>query len=587
MPVRARAILFATSLFAAALFAALPAPTRAAGPKVAIIVGPTAISEQYYVPWADNVAATAQAAGATVVKSYCASATAANVLAAVQGASIVVYFGHGNGFPNPYSSTLDPASTNGWGLARGTTGCTDSNLRYYGESWIAANARPATGFTMIYSNACYAPGAGENEIGSPTNEATAKSRVGYYSRGVLGMGAGAYFASDLWRGSARLVDLVLRNPTMSYGDIFRAGNGFQATALRTFTHPNVSGAEVWLHRSADYGGTMSYWYAYAGNPGQTPSGAASGTPPPPLVTADVTRLAGADRFATSAIVSGATFAPNVAVAYVATGANFPDALAGGAAATRAGGPVLLLTRDAIPASVGAELSRLKPQRIVVLGGPGVVSDGVVGQLDAYTAGTVTRQAGADRYATAAAISQASFAGGAAVAYIATGPNFPDALTGGPAAGVTGGPILLVSPSSIPGATAAELNRLRPGRIVILGGTAVVTDGVAGQLAAYTAGGVSRLAGADRYLTANAISAGSFASAGTVYVVTGRDFPDALAAAPAAGKARGPLLLVPGSSLPASVAGELDRLNPSRVIVVGTDAAVSESVLSQIRSVLGG
>lgn len=297
----------------------------------------------------------------------------------------------------------------------------------------------------------------------------------------------------------------------------------------------------------------------------------------------LSRLAGGDRYATSAVVSGATFARGVAVAYVATGTAFPDALAGGAAAGRAGGPVLLVSPGAIPSLIAAELSRLAPQRIVVLGGPAAVSDTVVARLDAYTAGTVTRQAGADRYATAAAISQAGFAPGAPVAYIATGPNFPDALAGGPAAARNGGPILLVTSGAIPAVTAAELSRLRPGRIVILGGTAVVSDSVAARLAAYTGGGVSRLAGADRYLTATAISAGTFGRAATVYVVTGADFPDALAAAPAAGTARGPLLLVPGSSLPAVVAAELLRLDPSQVVIVGSNTVVTDAVRDQIRA----
>jgi putative cell wall-binding protein len=72
----------------------------------------------------------------------------------------------------------------------------------------------------------------------------------------------------------------------------------------------------------------------------------------------------------------------VAVAYVATGTNFPDALAGAAVAGNLGGPLLLVTRDTIPAATAAELSRLKPARIVVLGAAGVVSDAVQNALSA-------------------------------------------------------------------------------------------------------------------------------------------------------------------------------------------------------------
>src|SRR6185437_12516851 len=158
----------------------------------------------------------------------------------------------------------------------------------------------------------------------------------------------------------------------------------------------------------------------------------------------VTRLGGDDRYATAAAISAASFKPGVPVAYVATGANFPDALAGAPVAGAVGGPILLVASDAIPAATATELARLKPASIVILGSSGVVSDTVASALGAYTAGTVTRLGGDDRYATAAAISAASFKPGVAVAYVATGANFPDALAGAPVAGAAGGPILLVA-----------------------------------------------------------------------------------------------------------------------------------------------
>jgi subtilisin family serine protease len=102
-------------------------------------------------------------------------------------------------------------------------------------------------------------------------------------------------------------------------------------------------------------------------------------------------------------------------------------------------------------------------------------------------GGVERLAGADRFATAAEISAAGFGSGVDVAYVATGLDFPDALAGGPLTAVDGGPILLVGQDVIPSATSRELNRLKPGRIVILGGTGVVSVGIETQLAGYVTG----------------------------------------------------------------------------------------------------
>ncbi|HWP61998.1 MAG TPA: S8 family serine peptidase [Candidatus Binatia bacterium] len=99
----------------------------------------------------------------------------------------------------------------------------------------------------------------------------------------------------------------------------------------------------------------------------------------------LSRSAGPDRYATAAAISAATFGPGVPVAYVATGLNFPDALAAAAAAGFRGGPVLLVTRDAIPAPTATELGRLRPERIVVVGSTGVVGNGVAAALAEYLA----------------------------------------------------------------------------------------------------------------------------------------------------------------------------------------------------------
>ena len=297
------------------------------------------------------------------------------------------------------------------------------------------------------------------------------------------------------------------------------------------------------------------------------------------------RFAGADRYATAARVSSASFASGVPIAYVATGSDFPDALAAGPAAARSGGPVLLTQGSSVPAATATELARLKPGRIVVLGGSAVVSDAVVAQLRAYaTSGVATRIAGADRYATAARTSAATFTAGVPVAYVATGASFPDALAGGVAAGRQGGPVLLVSGTSIPFATATELARLKPGRVVVLGGTAVISDAVSTNLRPYaTSGNVTRLSGADRYSTAIAISRATTGNDAprTVYVATGTTFADGLSGTPPAARANGPLLTLPKGSLTALVAAELLRLNPPRIIILGGTSSISNTLAAEI------
>jgi len=199
-----------------------------------------------------------------------------------------------------------------------------------------------------------------------------------------------------------------------------------------------------------------------------------------------TRQSGSDRYSTAAAISAKHFDAGAAVAFVATGEDFPDALTGGPAAAALGGPILLTQKTKLPSATISELKRLKPKRIVVVGGTGVVSEAVEKALASYTAGEVSRLAGADRYSTGGAISRAAFKPGVPVAYIATGLNFPDALAGGAAGAFKDGPVLLVAGGTIPKATAAELTRLKPRSIIVLGGMAVVPKTVETALGAYLA-----------------------------------------------------------------------------------------------------
>jgi putative cell wall-binding protein len=169
-----------------------------------------------------------------------------------------------------------------------------------------------------------------------------------------------------------------------------------------------------------------------------------------------------------------------------------------------------------------------------------------------------------------------------VAYVATGRNFPDALSGVPAAELNGGPLLLVTESRISAETQAALRYLQPKKIIILGSAGVVGSGVATALDAFTTGPVLRQAGPDRYATASEISKGTFSASETIFVATGRNFPDALGGGTAAAAFDGPLLLVPGTSVPAPVATEIKRLAPARVFVLGTAPVVSDDVVTTIR-----
>jgi hypothetical protein len=298
---------------------------------------------------------------------------------------------------------------------------------------------------------------------------------------------------------------------------------------------------------------------------------------PGLSIANAVRIAGGDRYATGAAVSAASFAAPVPIAFIATGHDFPDALAAGPAAARLGGPVLLVGQAGLSEAVAAELLRLQPASIVVLGGPSVVGDDVAAALAAFSP-NVSRIAGPDRYATAAAVSAASFAAPVPIAFVATGLNFPDALVGAAAGARLGGPVLLVPGDGLPEVVAAELVRLAPARIRILGGPGVVTDATLEALRAFSPD-VERIAGPTRYATAAAVSAATYdPGAPGLDLATGANFPDALSAGPRGG----PLLLVPPfGALAPEVAAEVVRLAAGRLVGLGGPGALPDSAIAGV------
>ena len=299
---------------------------------------------------------------------------------------------------------------------------------------------------------------------------------------------------------------------------------------------------------------------------------------PPQV--EVIRWSGPTREDTAAAVSRATFAAGVDIVYMARADEFADALTGGVAAALGGGPLLLTITDRLPEETVRELERLQPAEIVVLGGRNAVSAQVEEQLAAFTEGEVIRLDGEDRYATAAAVSERQFPDGADSCYLATGRSFADALAGGPSAAQDEVPLLLTASDELPTATRQEIVRLGVRNVIVLGGDAAVGDAVVEDLESYVEDSVTRIYGSDRYGTAAQI-ADATSTADTVFVVTGTDYPDGLAASPAAVSNDAPVLLTSATGIPAATDGQLRRLAPARVVIVGGDAVVSEETVRRL------
>ncbi len=285
----------------------------------------------------------------------------------------------------------------------------------------------------------------------------------------------------------------------------------------------------------------------------------------------IDRISGLDRYAVAAGVSRSFATPGGTV-FVASGEVFPDALAGGPAAARSSSPLLLVTAGSVPPATAAELDRLAPAQIVVLGGPGTVSDAVVTGLQDRA--PTTRISGADRYAVAAAVAQ-RFPSASTEVVVASGEVFSDALPAGAAAAHLGGPLLLARASQLPAATEAELQRLAPATVHVVGGPATIGDAVLARIQTVTGATVVRHGGADRYAVAAGLAGALWPDGfATAFYAGGTVFADGLAATPAAAAASAPLLLSSEDCMPDATAALAAAKTPSRERFVGGPASLS-------------
>lgn len=290
----------------------------------------------------------------------------------------------------------------------------------------------------------------------------------------------------------------------------------------------------------------------------------------------VTRLAGESRYETALAISK-RYTAGVPAVFIATGSNFPDALSAAAAASLVGGPLLLTPSDSLPNNVRAEIQRLKPKQIFIIGGPGAVSGAVFNAVKPLASKT-TRLGGADRYETARTIITSIFST-STTALIATGRTFPDALAATGAAGLLNAPVVLVdgASSKIPDATVKLLRSLGVRSITIAGGAGAVSTDI-GSHAKSLGFTVQRLGGASRYETAAAINEAYFpaGSSTTMFLATGANFPDALAGAALAGHLSAPVYVTQAGCAPKAIRASVSRLGASRTVVLGGPSVVSDA-----------
>lgn len=307
----------------------------------------------------------------------------------------------------------------------------------------------------------------------------------------------------------------------------------------------------------------------------------------------VGRVSGDTRYDTMASLAGrGNWAVGGSV-ILASGANYPDALAASSLSGGLDAPILLTDPNGLSDAARGRLESLCPSKVFIVGGNAAVSPDVERQVKELLGFgcAVFRVAGQTRYETSLVAAEINPKSSDTV-IVATGGNYADALSVSPYAFASGSPVLLCDSAS--GLAGAAVESIRSGgysRAVIVGGTAAVPASVEGQLQSAGIRDVTRLSGATRFETSSRIADFELASGlgftmDGVLLATGMNFPDALSAGPLAGRSRSPLLLVdPGAEYACAYLSGF-RGEVSSATVVGGTAAVPEEDRLAIARVLG-
>ena len=231
--------IFAALVLVSATSAAAP-EAKAATAKVVIVVGPVGSSTGNYRDSARTLAAQARSYGAAVTEIYSPYATWAKVSKAVVGANLLIYLGHGNGWPSPYAPWRS-TSKDGMGL-NASYGAGNYNTKYYGE-WYMGKLGLASHAVVVLNRLCYASGNSEWGASNPS-KSTAIRRVDNYGYGFIKGGAQAVFASGITSVSYVLKGLFKGSSSMTMHSLFWSDPSRKVSYKINFNSARISGVSA-------------------------------------------------------------------------------------------------------------------------------------------------------------------------------------------------------------------------------------------------------------------------------------------------------------------------------------------------------
>ncbi|TKD70722.1 cell wall-binding repeat-containing protein [Pseudalkalibacillus hwajinpoensis] len=286
---------------------------------------------------------------------------------------------------------------------------------------------------------------------------------------------------------------------------------------------------------------------------------------------------GFNRYDTAVEIAKETFRKNEAPHVVlATGTDFPDALAGAPLAYAKDAPILLTKTNEIPDDVLDAFNYFGVEEVTIIGGTSAVSERVETTLEKDLSISVTRIAGDDRYETAANIAAELGNTGSNTAYVTYGGNYPDALSVASIAAMEGSPILLTRSNDIPEETSNALKNYD--NSYAIGGPAVISNNVVSDLP-----NGNRIAGDNRYETSVNVAKELGVRLQSVNLATGQGFADALAGSVHAAYNEEPVILTRPDRLSTPAKQLLEDNGTNTFTIFGGPNAVDTQVEDEIIS----
>lgn len=290
-------------------------------------------------------------------------------------------------------------------------------------------------------------------------------------------------------------------------------------------------------------------------------------------SAKINRISGNNRISTAINLSRNYF-DHANTLVLVNSKEYPDSLTAAPLAKALKAPILLNDSNRLDTQVKNEIRRLGVKKVILVGGNNSLAIGIEKDLKIMNL-ELSRIAGKDRYDTSARLAKqlVKLTGYSDRAIVASGENFPDALTASSIAAKDDLPVLLVKSTSIPYYIDEVMKDMGIKKTILVGGNKSIGKNIESELRAEY-----RIAGKNRYETANLVREYGYKKPKKIFLTTGESFADALVSSALAAMENAPIQLLNPKNNSDNYIDFTNRENIEDIIVLGGEKSIPEHIV---------